>query len=133
MKGPQPRPSTGPISPGSWASPSSSRSITSSPGPASAANRMRPWRPAVPVRDDAVVGIAQWLPRPGQPRENLATAIRFSGDLARRGADLVVLPELWPCGFDWGSLRRDAAGAAESLDGPRSAALAACARDLGVW
>jgi predicted amidohydrolase len=85
------------------------------------------------VRDDVVVGIAQWLPRPGQASENLAAAVRLSGDLARRGADLVVLPELWPCGFDWGSLRRDAASAAETLDGPRCAALAACARDLGVW
>ena len=80
-----------------------------------------------------MVGIAQWLPRPGQARENLATAVRLSGDLARRGADLIVLPELWPCGFDWGSLHHDAAGAAETLDGPRCAALAACARDLGVW
>ena len=80
-----------------------------------------------------MVGIAQWLPRPGQASENLAAAVRLSGDPARRGADLVVLPELWPCGFDWGSLRRDAASAAETLDGPRRAALAACARDLGVW
>ncbi len=85
------------------------------------------------MRDDAVIGIAQWLPRPGQPAENLATAISMAGDLARQGADLVVLPELWPCGFDWGSLAADAAGAAEPLDGPRCAALAACARDLGIW
>ena len=87
----------------------------------------------MPVRDDAAIGIAQWLPQPGRPRENLAAALSFIGDLARRGADLIVLPELWPCGFDWGSLRKDAAKAAEPLDGPRCAALAACARDLGVW
>jgi predicted amidohydrolase len=85
------------------------------------------------VRDEVAIGIAQWLPQPGQPRANLAAAVRFTEDLARRGADLVVLPELWPCGFDWGSLRWDAASAAEALDGPRCAALAACARDLGVW
>lgn len=85
------------------------------------------------MRDDVTVGIAQWLPRPGRPGENLATAIAFTADLARRGADLVVLPELWPCGFDWGSLREDANGAAEALDGPRRAALAACARDHGIW
>jgi predicted amidohydrolase len=85
------------------------------------------------VRDDVVVGIAQWLPAPGRLAENLDTAVRYIGDLARRGADLIVLPELWPCGFDWSSLHRDAAGAAETLDGPRCAALAACARDLGVW
>jgi predicted amidohydrolase len=85
------------------------------------------------VRDDAVIGIAQWLPRPGRAPENLATAVGLAADLARRGADLVVLPELWPCGFDWGSLRRDAAEAAETLDGPRCSALAACARELGIW
>jgi predicted amidohydrolase len=85
------------------------------------------------VRDDALIGIAQWLPRPGQPAGNLATAISLAGDLARQGADLVVLPELWPCGFDWGSLAADAAAAAEPLDGPRCAALAGCARDLGIW
>ena len=85
------------------------------------------------MRDDVVIGIAQWLPRPGQPGENLATALGFAGDLARRGADLIVLPELWPCGFDWSSLHRDAASAAETLEGPRCAALASCARDLGVW
>ncbi len=85
------------------------------------------------MRDDAVIGIAQWLPRPGQPADNLATAISLAGRLARQDADLVVLPELWPCGFDWGSLAADAAGAAEPLDGPRCAALAACARELGIW
>jgi len=85
------------------------------------------------VRDDVTVGIAQWLPRPGRPGENLATAVTLITGLARRGVDLVVLPELWPCGFDWGSLREDAAGAAETLDGPRCAALAACARDHGIW
>lgn len=85
------------------------------------------------MRDDAVIGIAQWLPRPGQPADNLATAISLAGRLARQDADLVVLPELWPCGFDWGSLAADATGAAEPLDGPRCAALAACARELGIW
>ncbi len=85
------------------------------------------------MRSDAVAGIAQWLPEPGQPERNLATALRLTRELAGRGADLIVLPELWPCGFDWGTLRQDAAGAAEALDGPRCAALADCARQLGVW
>jgi len=53
--------------------------------------------------------------------------------LADRGADLVVLPELWPCGFDWGSLDEIAADAAEPLDGPRRVALAECARAAGIW
>lgn len=46
------------------------------------------------------------------------------------GADLVVLPELWPVGafaFD------DFAARAESLDGPTATAMSAAARDAGVW
>ncbi len=85
------------------------------------------------MRDDIVVGIAQWLPVPGRPRENLATALGLVEELGHRGADLVVLPELWPCGFDWESLHEDAIGAAEPLGGARTAALSACARSLGVW
>lgn len=85
------------------------------------------------MRDDAVIGIAQWLPRPGEPAANLATALDLTARLARAGADLAVLPELWPCGFDWGSLAQDAAAAAEPLGGPRCAALAACAAGHRIW
>lgn len=85
------------------------------------------------MRDDVVVGIAQWLPEPGHPRENLAAAVGRTEELARRGADLVVLPELWPCGFDWESLHQDAPGAAEPLAGARATALSECARTLGIW
>lgn len=87
----------------------------------------------VPVLETAVVGIAQWLPAPGRPAANLETATGLVTELARRGADLVVLPELWPCGYDVATLRRDATAAAEPLAGPRVAALATCARDLGIW
>lgn len=85
------------------------------------------------MRDDVVVGIAQWLPEPGRPRRNLATAIGLIEELARRGADLVVLPELWPCGYDVQSLPEDARQAAEPLLGTRSKALSRCARGLGIW
>jgi len=85
------------------------------------------------VRDEIAVGLAQWLPAPGRPDENLATALGLIEDLARRGADLVVLPELWPSGFDWDSLSQDVPAAAEPLAGPRAEALSACARALGIW
>jgi predicted amidohydrolase len=85
------------------------------------------------VREDLTVGIAQWLPAPGRPRENLDTALSLIGDLARRGCDLVVLPELWPCGYNPASLAQDAAAAAEPLTGDRAAELSACARDLRIW
>ena len=47
---------------------------------------------------------------------------------AQRGADLVVLPELWaPTGFDY----RKWPAARETVDGPTVAAIAAAARDIG--
>lgn len=85
------------------------------------------------MREDVVIGIAQWLPVTGRPAENLEAALSFVDDLGRRGCDLVVLPELWPSGFDRGSLAEDVAVAAEPLDGPRRRALAASARAAGVW
>ncbi len=48
----------------------------------------------------------------------------------QRGADLVVLPELWPAGgFEYEHWQQRA----EPLDGPTAAALSAAARDLGCW
>jgi predicted amidohydrolase len=41
---------------------------------------------------------------------------------------LLVLPELWPCGYDPDTLRDDARRGAEARDGPRAQALAAAAR-----
>lgn len=55
------------------------------------------------------------------------------GRLAQAGCDLVVLPEMWPSGYDPTTLARDVAGAAETLDGPRATALSAAAREAGVW
>jgi predicted amidohydrolase len=85
------------------------------------------------VREQIVAGLAQWLPRPGRPELNLAGALAQVAALARRGADLIVLPELWPCGYDVTTLARDAATAAEPLDGQRTRALGTAARDHGVW
>ena len=85
------------------------------------------------MREDLTVGVAQWLPAPGRQRENLATALGLVRDLAGRGCDLVVLPELWPCGYNPQSLGADAADAAEPLDGARATALGEFARDLQIW
>ncbi|MFE4449541.1 carbon-nitrogen family hydrolase [Streptomyces sp. NPDC056796] len=50
--------------------------------------------------------------------------------VAQRGADLVVLPELWPVGaFDYTAF----AGEAEPLDGPTHAVMAKAAAEAGVW
>jgi predicted amidohydrolase len=49
---------------------------------------------------------------------------------AQRGADLVVLPELWVQG---GFAFETFAATAEPLDGPTATSLADAARDLGAW
>ncbi len=79
------------------------------------------------------VGIAQWLPACNEPEQNLRDALSLIGRLADRGCDLVVLPELWPCGYDPVTLARDAPAAAEPLEGPRGQALSAAAAEAGVW
>ncbi|GGO84620.1 carbon-nitrogen family hydrolase [Wenjunlia tyrosinilytica] len=49
---------------------------------------------------------------------------------AQSGADLVVLPELWPTGAFAYDLWEDTA---EPLDGPTATAMSGAARDAGVW
>ncbi|MCQ4083193.1 carbon-nitrogen family hydrolase [Streptomyces sp. RB6PN25] len=67
--------------------------------------------------------------KPDEPvetrRERVAGLVR-----AQDGADLVVLPELWPMG----AFAFDAfASHAEPADGPTARAMGAAARDAGVW
>ncbi|MDF9814483.1 carbon-nitrogen family hydrolase [Streptomyces sp. SPB162] len=58
-------------------------------------------------------------------RDRVAALVR-----AQAGADLVVLPELWPVG----AFASDTfATEAEPLDGPTADAMSAAARDAGVW
>ena len=83
--------------------------------------------------DLAVVGIAQWLPRPGDAPGNLAAALELIAELGQRRCDLILLPELWPSGYSPKSLADDVAGSAEPLDGPRTAALASAAAAAGAW
>ncbi|MFE3825263.1 carbon-nitrogen family hydrolase [Streptomyces sp. NPDC059092] len=66
------------------------------------------------------------------PDESFEARRRRVAALVReqRGADLVVLPELWPVGaFAYESF----AAAAEPVEGPTFAALSGAARDAGVW
>lgn len=73
--------------------------------------------------------LLQFNVKPDEPvetrRERVAGLVR-----AQDGADLVVLPELWPVGaFAFG----DFAEHAEPVDGPTAREMGAAARDAGVW
>ena len=52
---------------------------------------------------------------------------------AERGVEFLVLPELWPCGYNPASLPQDAREAAEPRDGPRSKRLSAAAMAADMW
>ncbi|MBV9022469.1 MAG: carbon-nitrogen family hydrolase [Streptomycetaceae bacterium] len=75
------------------------------------------------------VSLLQIDVKPDEPvetrRERVAGLVR-----AQDGADLVVLPELWPVGaFAFDTF----ADHAEPVDGPTARAMGAAARDAGVW
>ncbi|MGH3393725.1 MAG: carbon-nitrogen hydrolase family protein [Streptosporangiaceae bacterium] len=77
------------------------------------------------------VGVAQWTPE-RDPGASLRTAQAAVRELARRGARLAVLPELWLCGYRGASLAADARAAAEPIDGPVQRRLAALASETGL-
>jgi predicted amidohydrolase len=85
------------------------------------------------VKRDLQVGIAQWLAVPGEPKRNLQVALDMVDLATERGVELLVLPELWPCGYDPISLADDARQAAEPRDGPRRERLADAARAANLW
>jgi N-carbamoylputrescine amidase len=61
---------------------------------------------------------------------NLARAEAYAGQAVRRGARLVLFPEMMPSGY---SLWYDVWDAAEPSDGPSSRWLAATSKRLGAW
>lgn len=60
------------------------------------------------------VGVAQWLAVPGDADTNLRTALLLIEEAKQQGAQLMVLPELWLCGYDPTTLADDARKAAVS-------------------
>jgi predicted amidohydrolase len=79
------------------------------------------------------VGLAQWRSIPGAPAQNLSTASELIERAAAAGCRLIVMPELWACGYAPATLAADARAAAEPLDGPRGQALAALAGRHSLW
>jgi predicted amidohydrolase len=82
---------------------------------------------------ELLIACAQWLPIPGDAQANLNSASYWIGQAADAGADLVVLPEMWPCGYDARSLATDVAAAAEQVPGRRTEAIAELARRHEMW
>ena len=82
--------------------------------------------------ETVTIGIAQWLPAPGETGRNEQTARAAVADLAARGADLVVLPEMWLTGYDPGQLAEHSRRAAEPLNGPLVTRLRGWAREHSV-
>jgi predicted amidohydrolase len=85
------------------------------------------------VKRDLQIGIAQWLATPGNAKRNLQVALDMIDLAAARGVELLVLPELWPCGYDPTTLAGDARRTAEPINGTRSKRLAAAALAANMW
>jgi predicted amidohydrolase len=85
------------------------------------------------VKRDLLVGVAQWLSAAGEPKQNLSVALGMMDDAAARGVELLVLPELWSCGYDPETLAEDVRRDAEPRDGPRARRLAERARRHGLF
>jgi N-carbamoylputrescine amidase len=68
------------------------------------------------VSRTATVGLAQLTAELYAPENNRAMAVQALGELFRRGADIVVLPELMSSGY--GSDREHLEAVAEPIDGP---------------
>ena len=80
---------------------------------------------------DVRAGLAQWTPA-REAAVNLQIAVASIEELGRRGCTLVVLPELWLCGYRPATLGGDARAVAEPLDGPVQQRLAGLAREAGL-
>jgi predicted amidohydrolase len=80
------------------------------------------------VKRDLLVGVAQWLSAPREPTQNLSIALGMIEAAATRGVEVLVLPELWSCGYDPETLAEDVRRDAEPREGPRSQRLADAAR-----
>lgn len=79
------------------------------------------------------IGLAQWLPDVGAPDANLDTALDFVRQASEHDVDVLVLSELWLCGYDANRLAPDVAQAAEEGPGNRLSQLQAAAREHQLW
>ena len=74
------------------------------------------------------VSIAQFDVVTSQPEENLRKGESFIAEAARRGSDLVCLPEMWTTGFNWANNERMAQDH-ETVPGR----IGEMAKKYGIW
>jgi omega-amidase len=74
------------------------------------------------------VSVAQISVERSRPEVNLGKADGLMREAARRGSDLICLPEMWTTGFDWDANARMAQG-----QGPTVERVAELAREHGIW
>jgi predicted amidohydrolase len=65
----------------------------------------------------------------GDKQLNRLTAEKFIDEAARKGAKVIVLPEMWSCGYDFARLSEHT----ETLDGVSSRLIASKAEEHGVY
>jgi omega-amidase len=78
--------------------------------------------------DNTTIALVQMRVRHSDPDANLSRAGDLVAEAARRGAQLVCLPEMWTTGFDWDWIAANAA-----LQKPAIARAAGIARENAVW
>ncbi|MFA5105657.1 MAG: carbon-nitrogen hydrolase [Candidatus Micrarchaeia archaeon] len=65
------------------------------------------------------------------PKENLGKALRMAATAARKGANIVCLPELFTTRY-FAQQRHDSSAHAEPIPGPATKAMSECARENGI-
>ena len=51
------------------------------------------------IPDSLTLAVIQFRTKPGQVRENLASTAQFIDEAGKNGAEVVILPEMWPTGY----------------------------------
>jgi Xaa-Pro dipeptidase len=78
------------------------------------------------------IAVGQAVAESGAIARNAATACRLLAQARERDARLLLLPELFLCGYDLGAIAREPEKMTIDLDSPELAALRACCREHAV-
>ncbi|MFN8592805.1 MAG: carbon-nitrogen hydrolase family protein [Thermomicrobiales bacterium] len=78
------------------------------------------------------IAVGQAAAETGNIAHNVATACRLVRGAAERGAALLLLPELFLCGYDLGAMARNPDAMAITADDPLLTPLRACCREYAI-